>query len=284
MAGIPTDPLMSKFASFAEYPPRSLAGAEAALLTAWASLERFHSELVLVGGLAVKYLTTSGQGLLPGAVTMDVDLGVTLATEGGQYGSLADDLSGQGFRSDQQGRFARRFENLTVFLDFLTEHPGAMTGTAVVDGIPAGIFPGVGRALATRRMVWVEGTDVFGVRQRMAIPISGIGALLVLKLNAFAGRQQAKDAYDLLLTVTQSVDGAEAAVASFREEVEADNPGIPRALEALRKHFTAPDQSGPLRCAAFALEGLPAVPDLEMRRRQIIERMVTVGQALLSPA
>ena len=43
---------MSKFSSFAEYPPRSLAGAEAALLTAWASLERFHNDLVLVGGLA----------------------------------------------------------------------------------------------------------------------------------------------------------------------------------------------------------------------------------------
>ena len=67
---------MSKFSSFAEYPPRSLAGAEAALLTAWASLERFHDDLVLVGGLAVRYLTKQGAGLLPGPVTMDVDLGV----------------------------------------------------------------------------------------------------------------------------------------------------------------------------------------------------------------
>ncbi len=61
---------MSKFASFAEYPKRSLAGAEAALLTAWASLSRYHDHLVLVGGLAVKYLTRPGAGLLPGPVTM----------------------------------------------------------------------------------------------------------------------------------------------------------------------------------------------------------------------
>jgi len=72
---------MSKFSSFAEYPRRSLAGAEAALLTAWASPERFHDDLVLVGGLAVKYLTKQGAGLLPGPVTMDVDLGVTLIGE-----------------------------------------------------------------------------------------------------------------------------------------------------------------------------------------------------------
>jgi len=63
---------MSKFASFAEYPPRSLDAAEAALLTAWAALHRYHDELVLVGGLAVKYLTKPGSGLLPGPVTMDV--------------------------------------------------------------------------------------------------------------------------------------------------------------------------------------------------------------------
>jgi hypothetical protein len=36
---------MSKFSCFAEYPQRSLASAEAALLTAWASLERYHDDL-----------------------------------------------------------------------------------------------------------------------------------------------------------------------------------------------------------------------------------------------
>jgi hypothetical protein len=59
---------VSKFASFAQYPKRSLVGAEAALLTAWASLSRYHNNLVVVGGLAVKYLTRPGTGLLPGPV------------------------------------------------------------------------------------------------------------------------------------------------------------------------------------------------------------------------
>src|SRR5437870_1673710 len=139
---------MSKFSSFAEYPARSLDRAEAALLTAWASLERFHDDLVLVGGLAVKYLTRQGAGLLPGPVTIDVDLGVRLAAEaGGQYGSMADDLSGQGFKLDEKGRYVRQFETMPVFIDFLTEHPTATTGTAMVDGVPAGVFPGVARAL-----------------------------------------------------------------------------------------------------------------------------------------
>jgi hypothetical protein len=272
---------MSKFSSFAEYPPRSLAGAEAALLTAWASLERFHDDLVLVGGLAIKYLTRQAPGLLPGPVTMDVDLGVTLLAEaGGQYGSMADDLSGQGFKRDEQGRYFRQFETMLVFLDFLTEHPEATTGTAMVDGVPAGVFPGVARALATRQGVAVEGKDLFGAPQKASVPVSGIGPLLVLKLNAFAGRQQAKDAYDVLLGVSRYLDGPDAAIAAFQAEAAAGNRGFARATKALRTHFFEADQSGPLRCAAFALDGQSGIDDREARKRQIVEQLVTIGRAL----
>jgi hypothetical protein len=272
---------MSKFSSFAEYPPRSLAGAEAALLTAWASLERFHDDLVLVGGLAVKYLTRQAAGLLPGPVTMDVDLGVALGAEaGGQYGSMADDLSGQGFKLDDKGRYVRQFEAMPVFIDFLTEHPTATTGTVMVDGVPAGVFPGVARALATRRTVGVEGKDLFGAPQKVAVPVSGIGPLLVLKLNAFAGRQQAKDAYDVLLGVSRFAEGPDAAIAAFQAEANAGNRGYARAVETLRIHFFEPSQSGALRCAAFALDGQRGIDDRQLRERQIVEQLVTVGRAL----
>ena len=272
---------MSKFSSFAEYPPRSLAGAEAALLTAWASLGRFHDDLVLVGGLAVKYLTKQGAGLLPGPVTIDVDFGVTLAAEaGGQYGSMGDDLSGQGFKLDKKGRYVRQFETMPVFIDFLTEDPTSTMGTAMVDGVPAGVFPGVARALATRRRVAVEGKDLFGAPQKATVPVSGIGALLVLKLNAFAGRQQAKDAYDVLLGVSRFLEGPDAAITAFQAEATADNRGYARAVETVRGHFFETGQSGPLRCAAFALDGQPGIDDRQMRERQIIEQLVTIGRAL----
>ena len=272
---------MSKFASFAEYPKRSLAGAEAALLTSWASLSRYHDNLVLVGGLAVKYLTKPGAGLLPGPVTMDVDLGVTLATEGGQYGTIADDLTGQGFTRDKNGRYVRQFEAMPVFINFLTEHPTATNGTVLVDGVPAGVFLGVDRALATRRQVSIKGHNLFGVPQELQVPVSGIGPLLVLKLNAFDDRQQPKDAYDVMLGVTRYMEGPEAAIASFHSEANASNRGFARASAALRKHFLETGQSGPVRCAAFALEGQAGTDDFQSRQRQILEQMVTVGRALL---
>jgi hypothetical protein len=79
---------MSKFGTFGEYPTNSLASAEMALLTAWRSLSRYHDDLVLVGGLAVHYLTKRSVPGLPGAVTMDVDFGISLCTSGEQYGTI----------------------------------------------------------------------------------------------------------------------------------------------------------------------------------------------------
>lgn len=143
------------------------------MLTAWASVERFHTDLVLVGGLAVKYVTKQGEGWLPGAVTMDVDIGVALAAEGGQYGSIADDLAGQGFKRDEKGRYVQTFEAKAVFIDFLTEHPTAAAGTTLAGGVCAGVFPGVARALATRRDISVEGKDLFGARQKATVPVAG---------------------------------------------------------------------------------------------------------------
>lgn len=92
---------MSKFGTFSEYPRPSLVSAEAALLTAWRSLERYHDDLVLVGGLAVHYLTKKDATRLPGAVTMDVDFGITLGASGGQYGTIKSDLAGLGFVTEK---------------------------------------------------------------------------------------------------------------------------------------------------------------------------------------
>src|ERR1039458_7096111 len=113
---------MSKFETFSEYPKESLVSAEMVLLTAWRSLERYHDDIVLIGGLAVHYLTRRDVAGLPGAVTMDVDFGITLGASGGQYGTIKTDLAGLGFASEDN-RLVRKFGTLNLYLDFLTEAP-----------------------------------------------------------------------------------------------------------------------------------------------------------------
>jgi len=60
----------------------------------------------------------------------------------------------------------------------------------------------------------------------------------------------------------------------------AGNRGYASAVEALRRHSFETGQSAPLRCAAFALDGQPGIDDRQMRERQIVEQLVTIGRAL----
>ena len=144
---------MSKHGTFADYPPRSLAAAEAALLTVWPTLSRYHDDLVLVGGLAVHCLTRRGAGGWPGAVTMDVDFGIALAAEGGQYGTVKSDLNGLGFKPavEQPDRLVRDVEGIPLYVDFLTEASHATGGSRIVDDVLASVVPGINRALESRR-------------------------------------------------------------------------------------------------------------------------------------
>jgi predicted nucleotidyltransferase len=267
---------MTKFGKIDDYPPRSLESAEAALLTAWRSLERYQDDLVLVGGLAVHYLTRRDVAGLPGAVTLDVDFGITLGASGGQYGTIKTDLAGLGFASEGN-RLVRKFGDIALYLDFLTEDPPSVTGVRVVDDVIASVIPGVNRALASRRIVTMRGRDLYGVEQTCKVAVADIAPLLVLKLNAFGGptgRRSPKDAYDVLLAVTGFIDGPEAAVAVFRAEKDAGNPAYAAAIAVLRSDFFEANQDGPARAAEF----FPG--DLADRER-VRQQVVTVGRMLL---
>jgi hypothetical protein len=107
--------------------------------------------------------------------------------------------------------------------------------------------------------------------------VADIGPLLVLKLNAFGGpigRRHPKDAYDVLLAVTSFVDGASAALESFRGEGARGNAGFETAVEALRRDFSDINADAPLRAAEF----LRGTLDDALRVRQ---ELVTAAKFLL---
>ena len=267
---------MSKFGTFGDYPKNSLTSAEKALLTAWRSLERYHDDLVLVGGLAVHYLTKRNMAGLPGTVTMDVDFGISMAASGDQYGTIKTDLAGLDFKSDGN-RLVRKYGGLNLYLDFLTEDPPSLTGARMVDDVVASVIPGVNRALACRRIVNVKGLDLYGAKQECKVAVADIGPLLVLNLNAFGGptgRRLPKDAYDVLLAVTGFLDGPAAAVTAFRAEQKAGNTGYEFALKSLQKDFSDSTQDGPIRAAEFH-------PGNAGNRDRIREDVATIGKLLL---
>jgi hypothetical protein len=277
-----------KYETYSQYDPIGVANAESAFLSVWAGLGSWHSDLVLVGGLVPKYLCgdLSSTRTLPRPVTLDADLGIALGASLGQYGSLKMDIQSQGFRfsTDESGgpRFVKRVGDFTVPVDFLTEHPLATKGTALVDDVPANILPGINRALALARNVVVMGVDLQGARQELTVRVCEVGPFLAMKLRAFAWRQAPKDAFDILYTLLHYDCGTNAAVAAFREEVSAGNPACPDATACLSQCFGDEQASAPVRAATFVLGQSIAgeSADIRMQRLQIQQDMVDAGRLL----
>ncbi len=271
--------MSQKADTFDGYPARSLETAERGLITVWESLANYWDDLVLVGGLAVHYsvaATKVVQANLPGAVTMDVDFGISLGASAGMYGTIGNDLGGLGFKHEE-GRLVKMVNGQALFIDFLTEDSNSRGTGREIEGITASLCPGINRALILRRWVEVRGLDLYGSNRVVRVPVAEIGPLLVLKLNAFAGRKHPKDAYDVLLAVTTWADGPEAAVAAFQAEGIAGNRGYEQARQALAEHFVEPNQLGPVRAAQFITDDDHVA---DSQRMKVIADMVTVGQSL----
>lgn len=271
-----------KHDTFDKYPADSLDLTERALLTTWDCLSDYRGDLVLVGGMAVRYLTRRATRGLPDAVTIDVDLGISISASSGMYGSIRQTLSAHDFTWAGQ-RFVRKFGETTLFLDLLTDDDHTDVGSAVVDdGLNVGIVPGITRALARTRIVEVSGKTLLGLQQTEHVRIAEVGPMLVLKLNAFAGRKAPKDAHDIAYLEMNYLGGIEEVVAGFAEERAAGNRGMPRALETLRRFFGDVNAQGPMSCAAFRMNNEHLLPAREDESQRIRRQCVTLAQALLS--
>lgn len=273
-----------KHDTFDKYPADSLELPSRALLTTWDCLPEFRSDLVLVGGLAIRHLTKPPTEGVPGAVTLDVDFGVNFVVEAGAYPGIRENMAGHGFKW-QNGRFTRRFPNQDLHIDLLTDDNRSDRGSAQLDdGLQVSIFPGISRALECHREVVISDKSLLGVPLTHRVKIAEGGPLLVLKLNAFGGpfgRKAPKDAHDILYLGLNYLAGTDAAIASFHEEQKRSNRGVSHALKCLSECFSTPDSPGPVACAAFQLNNRHFQPHNRDAARRIRQQCVTLAKAFL---
>lgn len=243
-----------KHDTFEKYPAESLDLTQRALLTTWDCLSDFQDDLVLVGGLAVRYMTRRAKEGLPDAVTLDVDFGVSIGISGGVYGSMRETLSAHNFEW-KGGRFSRVFGRMALFVDLLTDNDQGTEGNVIVDdGLSVSVMPGISRALECNRVLDISGKTLVGIETTQQVRIAEVGPMLVLKLNAFAGRKAPKDAHDIVYLGVNYLDGLEKAVRRFAEEKEAQNQGMPRALQTLATFFGDENAQGPMSCCRVSNE------------------------------
>lgn len=257
---------------------------QSALLTTWDCLAAYRDDLVLVGGLAVRYLTKRAPEGLPDAVTLDVDFGISIAATCDQYGSIRQTLSAHGFQWDS-GRFVRTFKGVPLYIDLLTDAAESKSRSAVLDdGLSVSVVPGIERALAKYRSIEVVGETLLGAPLVLPVKIADVGPMLVLKLNAFGGptgRKAPKDAHDIAYLGLNYLDGLSHAVAAFTEEKAAKNRGMESALQSLQKYFEHEDALGPVYCAAFRLNNQHQTAEKADESLRIRQECVSLARELL---
>lgn len=279
-----------KYETYSEYHPHHTALAESAFLTLWSTLGSWHGDLVLVGGLVPKYLCgdLTQHRSLPRPATLDVDLGIALAADSGQYGSLFWKLAGLGFKKSEKhpARMEKTIGDFPIYVDFLVEHPPRTSGSAKVEDIIASIMPGVDRALATARSIEVTGVDLHGADQKLVARVCEVGPFLALKLRAFCDRQQPKDAFDILYTLRHYDGGSAAAFAAFAAEVRAGNPACTDAVRTLNEHFKTETSPGPVKASHFVFgQAAPGESDdMRFLRTTLRQDMVDAAAQLLKAA
>ena len=272
-----------KYSSFDKYRREDTERSEAALLTIWPKLADFHEDLVLVGGLVPRYLCR--QNLAEGdwqPRTLDVDLAIALAADGGMYEGLSTRLQSEDFEYVNQ-RFTKHMDGVDLHLDLLTERPSEQApGSAAVSDLIVSAFLGVDRALKVFRSCVVTGRNLSGARTRATVKVCEIGPFLCLKLQAYAQRVERKDAFDFLRTLLDYDGGPQKAAAAFWAE-ERVNLAFPTARRALEEHFADEQSDGPVAYAAFCLgdRAVASGGETEEPRAQLTAEAVTAAFLLL---
>lgn len=242
------------------YSPVQLQRIRAGCLTLATRLGSFIDDVVLVGGLVPSLIIEPKETQEPHVGTSDLDLGLGLALlEASRYQALVAQLHASGFEPDVDQhrkptpqRWVHRRDRITI--DFLI----APTETARVGGrlriidveLSAFIAPGLPLAFLNNKTVKLDGKTLDDEEATRDFRVCGAGAFVLLKALAFKGRGENKDAYDLLYVLREyGVEFLTDVVAEL--EPLLTHEAAREAIAVLKNDFTRPNQTGPMRAAAF---------------------------------
>lgn len=234
--------------------------------------------MVLVGGLVPKFICLSPiheNVLRP--VTLDVDLGVSIAVDG-NMSPMDWPLKSLGFKENvEEGRFIATIGEKEIPIDFLTEHAGSSTSVSLA-GIRANNLLGINRAIQTARIIDFEVTELSGEKLSLPLRVCEAGAYLMLKLRAFYHRLEPKDAYDLYYVI-KHYDGKHRDglnfIQQFKLEKESGNTAASDAINCLKTHFMNENGQGPEQAVSFVKNHVPDDQILEIR-----QTLVTAAQVM----
>ncbi|WP_419945136.1 hypothetical protein [Candidatus Poriferisodalis sp.] len=270
-----------------EYDTAATERCERVLVTLLGDIGPWGDRVVLVGGLAPRYLVGSAPLVAsPHVGTTDMDLVITLAVDdsGETYATLCRNLERSGFaRGDHSYQWQRRVDGIKVDVEFICEtdqvRPGAIYRPKQGTGSNFAAFNAPGAGLTSQDYVEVSVTaerlDGGGL-STVALRVAGVLIFTVLKLLAFQQRHHNKDSYNLVYTLKNFDGGPTAAGEADAQSPVRSEKSVADALELLRERFALPDNDAPVAYANFLADR----DDLEHKARLRNEAVAVVRQFL----
>jgi len=254
------------------YTPQALEACEKALRTILTKVGPWGGKLVLIGGMAPKYIVGNAPMDMRehvGTTDLDVVVGVTISTEEDEaYRTLQQNLKDAGFGpaknpdtgNEETFRWARDVDGVNVLLEFFCPvgdgEPGKLyrnPGKNIGSKISAIRTPGADLAGIDNFAVKLAGDtlDHGGIQEGVEARIAGLLPFLVLKAYAIEQRDKEKDSYDVVWTLNAFGQGPKSAVDAMAKSAVIDRPEVSVAIGYLRKNFQSVEHRGPSQYAKF---------------------------------
>jgi peptide deformylase len=260
-----------------QYSPETALKCEAALVTLLGNIGPWANRLVIVGGLAPRYIVRElPAGAIPHIGTTDVDVVVQLALDRTEetYATLKANLLRSDFKPTRLSyQWMHESGGAKVLLEFICDTPEVEPGRIFN---PKGEGLGSGFGAFNVRGANLAHSDYFmheltadrlggGGRSTVKFRVCGILPFVVLKIFAFQERHERKDAYDLVYCLMNYTGGPQGAARDAARSPVLNDKTVGAALSLLAERFGAPDLDGPAEYTAFVSD--PSDEDGVARQR-----------------
>ena len=271
-----------------EYDEAMTQRCERTLVTLVGDLGMWSSRIVLIGGLAPRYIV----GTLPHPASAhigsaDVDLAISLVVDDSAktYSTLYARLRKSEFRQGQPGfEWSREVDGAAVKVEFICEtdkvQPGKIYKPKEGTGTKFAALNARGVNLTSRDNLTVPVSAERlggGGTSQVNLRVAGVLSFTVLKTLAFQDRHHNKDAYDLVYTLNNHMRGPQGAGETASQSPVCGDKMVTDALTLLGHRFETAQHDGPTAYANFLAD-----PDNEEEWNQHRNEAVAVVQQFLA--
>ena len=238
---------------------------ENALLDIWALLGEYRDDLILIGGLAPRYITapanTKDYSLTTHCGTMDIDFGISIAVANQKkYKDIIDILHENGFNNavNEKGNpkhhsFEKDIDGEKIIIDFLTttyDGPEDSLMHKFSEEISAIQTEGLGLAFINPIQCHVQRVSPEKTIAEEVINVCRPVAYIVLKALAFDKRRKDKDIYDLVYVLENYKDGVSSVISEILDD-DLKAESFKKSIDCLDRHFRDINYIGPVAYGNF---------------------------------